>query len=56
MQPLLLWDSHFYSVTYSECVSVDFIIQHAKHMRLFILWSAQFYQISPRYLKKDKIF
>ena len=43
-------------ITYSECMSVAFVIHHAKRMRLFILWSAQFYHIFPRYLIKEKIF
>jgi hypothetical protein len=35
MQPLLQWKSN--SITYSECVSVASVIQHAKHMRHVIL-------------------
>jgi len=49
-QPFLLY------FIYSKCASLAFIIQHAKRLRLFILWSPQFYDMFPRYLIKDKIF
>jgi hypothetical protein len=40
------------SVTYSECVSVALVIQHAKSMRVLYchLWPVRLYHILPHYL------
>jgi hypothetical protein len=40
------------SITYSECVSVALVIQHAKRMRRFTcrLWPVWLYHIFPHYL------
>jgi hypothetical protein len=38
MQLLLQWKSNnYYSITYSECVSVALVIQHAMRMRRIML-------------------
>jgi len=37
VQPFLQWKS---SITYSECVFVSLVIQHAKRMYCILLWSA----------------
>jgi hypothetical protein len=42
-------------ITYSECVSVALVIQHAKRMRRFILSSLAL-QDQPHYLISDTIF
>ena len=43
------------SITYSECVFVALIIQHAKRIRRFIL-SSLAHQAEPHYLINYKIF
>ena len=43
------------SITYSECVSVALVIQHATRLRHIVyLWTATLYNISPHYLIKGK--
>jgi hypothetical protein len=46
------------SITYSECLSVAFLISHAKRMRRIILypWPVWLYHIFPLYLVGDTIF
>jgi hypothetical protein len=46
------------SITYSECVSVALVIQHAKRMRRIILylWPVWLYHIFPHYLINGTIF
>ena len=46
------------SITYSECVSVALVIQHAKRMRLIILslWPVCLYHIFSHYLINGTIF
>jgi len=46
------------SITYSECVFVALIIQHAKRMRhtILLLWPVRLYHIFPHYLINGTIF
>jgi hypothetical protein len=50
---LLPWKS---SITYSECVSVASVIQHACTLFYFILWPVRLYGIFPHYLINGRIF
>ena len=45
------------SITYSECVFVDLVIQHANaHSPYCRLWSAPLYNVSTHYLISGTIF
>jgi len=50
--------SHDVSITYSDCVFIALGIQHAMHMRRFVLPCVAcltLYQILPHYLKKARL-
>ena len=45
------------SITYSECVSVALVIQHARRMcQIIVIWPIQIYHVFPHYLINSTIF
>ena len=56
MQPLLLWKSNEYSITYSECVCSLWYPACNAHTPYRHLWPVRLYNIFPLYLINGMIF